>query len=61
MADGSGSRANGSKNQDIFVKEELKIAVRLSVDKFRHDEEQKGNVFSEIALILVQKFEFLGG
>ncbi|CAB4014969.1 probable ATP-dependent RNA helicase YTHDC2 isoform X1 [Paramuricea clavata] len=42
MADSSGNRAgNGSKKQEIFVKEELKIAVRCTLDKFRYDEEQK--------------------
>ena len=59
MADSSANRAtNGSKNQDIFVKEELKIAVRLSLDKFRYDEEQKGIVLIEIALIFLQIFDF---
>ena len=59
MADSSANRAtNGSKNQDIFVKEELKIAVRLSLDKFRYDEEQKGIVLTEIALIFLQIFDF---
>ena len=47
MADSSGNRtssANGSNKKDIFVKEELKIAVKLSLDKFRYDEDRKGKV-----------------
>ncbi len=62
MADSSGNRAtNGSKKQEIFVKEELKIAVKLSLDKFRYDEEQKGKVFNEIASLYLQKFDFFCG
>ncbi|XP_028394587.1 3'-5' RNA helicase YTHDC2-like [Dendronephthya gigantea] len=44
MADSSSNRtssANGSNKKDIFVKEELKIAVKLSLDKFRYDEDRK--------------------
>jgi hypothetical protein len=51
MADSSGNRAgNGSKKHEIFVKEELKIAVRCTLDKFRYDEEQKGKVLNDFVL-----------
>ena len=33
---------NGSNRKEIYVKEELKIAVKLTLDQFRYDEEKKG-------------------
>lgn len=44
MADGKVNRSgpNSSNKKEIYVKEELKIAVKLSLEKFRYDEEQKG-------------------
>lgn len=47
MADSSTKRSgtNNSNRKEIYVKEELKIAVKLSLEKFRYDEEQKGQSF----------------
>ena len=51
----SGNRGTGGpKQREIFVKEELKIAVKFTLDKFRYDEEQKGEVLSDFAMILLE-------
>ena len=51
LTESSGNRAtSGPKKQEIFVKEELKIAVKFTLDKFRYDEEQKGIILSDFAM-----------
>ena len=47
---------NGSNKKEIFVKEELKIAVKLSLDKFRYDEEQKGEILCNFPLLYLKDF-----
>ena len=59
MMETSGNRGTGGpKQQEIFVKEELKIAVKFTLDKFRYDEEQKGKVFSDFGMILHEGLYF---
>ena len=56
LTESSGNRAtSGPKKQEIFVKEELKIAVKFTLDKFRYDEEQKGIILSDFAMFCLKE------
>ena len=62
LTESSGNRAtSGPKKQEIFVKEELKIAVKFTLDKFRYDEEQKGIILSDFAMFALKKSTFFFG
>ena len=41
----TGPSKTSKTQREICVKEELKIAVKIALDRFRFEESQKGNIF----------------